>query len=402
MQISIDNLSSRVVLRTVGILKVPKFFSSSLVSRILFKISIQMKLNTEQRVRVILIYGAELDITRTVTSFNGEFQGIAHTTYNTVKTLVDKFKATGSVADLPRSGRPKFSEVQELAILGTVAQNPQTSTRQNSAQNNIPRSTVRRVLKRHKFHPWKPSCHQELFLEDFDRRIHFCETINAKKAQDPAFLKHICFTDEATFWLNGHVNRSNVRYWAEENPHILFETQTQYPQKLNVWCGIFGDHIIGPFFIDGTLDGDKYLQLLEEAIDPRITEIVETDVTLLGDPVYDENKITFQHDGCPAHFSHQVTQYLNHNYPLRWIGRGGPILWPPRSPDLTPLDFFLWGHLKSVVYKSKVHSLEELRQRIVDECAKITPAMLQKVRAAFEDRMYYCLAENGSHFEHKI
>jgi hypothetical protein len=27
----------------------------------------------------------------------------------------------------------------------------------------------------------------------------------------------------------------------------------------------------------------------------------------------------------------------------RWISRGGPITWPPRSPDLTQLIFFLWS-----------------------------------------------------------
>ncbi|EZA62612.1 hypothetical protein X777_10243, partial [Ooceraea biroi] len=42
---------------------------------------------------------------------------------------------------------------------------------------------------------------------------------------------------------------------------------------------------------------------------------------------------------------------LNESFPDRWIGRGGRISWPARSPDLTPLDFFLWGHLKNEVYR---------------------------------------------------
>ena len=49
----------------------------------------------------------------------------------------------------------------------------------------------------------------------------------------------------------------------------------------------------------------------------------------------------YQHDGAPAHFSIAARQVLNDKYPNRWIGRGGPVPWPPRSPDLTPLDFFL-------------------------------------------------------------
>jgi len=44
----------------------------------------------------------------------------------------------------------------------------------------------------------------------------------------------------------------------------------------------------------------------------------------------------------------------------------GPTAWPPRSPDLTPLDFFTWGFIKDVVYRRKVQDLADLRQRIIE------------------------------------
>ncbi|KAG8296099.1 hypothetical protein J6590_065086 [Homalodisca vitripennis] len=43
---------------------------------------------------------------------------------------------------------------------------------------------------------------------------------------------------------------------------------------------------------------------------------------------------------CPPHWGKIVRDYLNDTFPGRWIGRDGPIPWPPRSPDITPLDFF--------------------------------------------------------------
>jgi hypothetical protein len=52
----------------------------------------------------------------------------------------------------------------------------------------------------------------------------------------------------------------------------------------------------------------------------------------------------FQHDGAPPHFSRNVQGILNRMYSNRWIGRGGPHHWPARSPDLSPLDIFLWGY----------------------------------------------------------
>jgi hypothetical protein len=62
----------------------------------------------------------------------------------------------------------------------------------------------------------------------------------------------------------------------------------------------------------------------------------------------------------------------------RWIGRGGPIAWPPRSPDLTPLDFFLWGYVKSIVYQVKIKDLQHLTVRIRDAVATVTPNMLKQ------------------------
>ena len=51
--------------------------------------------------------------------------------------------------------------------------------------------------------------------------------------------------------------------------------------------------------------------------------------------------IVFQEDGAPPHFKANVRYFLDKTFAGRWIGRGGPIRWAPRSPDLTPLDFFL-------------------------------------------------------------
>ncbi|EFN64866.1 hypothetical protein EAG_03637, partial [Camponotus floridanus] len=56
---------------------------------------------------------------------------------------------------------------------------------------------------------------------------------------------------------------------------------------------------------------------------------------------------------------------LKEMFPRKWVGRSGPITWFPRSPDLNPLDFFLWGYAKSLVYSSTVDNVETLRNRIV-------------------------------------
>ncbi|KAJ4434494.1 hypothetical protein ANN_23056 [Periplaneta americana] len=61
-----------------------------------------------------------------------------------------------------------------------------------------------------------------------------------------------------------------------------------------------------------------------------------------------------------------VRNRLNATFPDRWIGRGGPVLWPPRSPDLSPLDFFLWGNVKRFMYETPIDTAEELVARVVE------------------------------------
>jgi hypothetical protein len=59
---------------------------------------------------------------------------------------------------------------------------------------------------------------------------------------------------------------------------------------------------------------------------------------------------------------------LNNTYHDRWIGRGGPTAWPPRSTDLNPLDFYLCGHLNTLVYAAPVDNEEALYHRTVYAC----------------------------------
>lgn len=109
--------------------------------------------------------------------------------------------------------------------------------------------------------------------------------------------------------------------------------------------------------------------------------------------------VIFQQDGAPLHFHRDVTTFLNNTFPERWIGRGGPTAWPPRSPDLTPLDFSAWGVIKDIVYKTKVRDLVELRQQIYGAVAAITPDMLMDMWRELEYHFDICRATNGAHIE---
>ncbi|GBN30394.1 hypothetical protein AVEN_30435-1 [Araneus ventricosus] len=69
----------------------------------------------------------------------------------------------------------------------------------------------------------------------------------------------------------------------------------------------------------------------------------------------------FMHDRAPAQFSSTIRHFLNATYPARWMGHSGPVAWPPRSPDLNPLDFLFWGHVKPLVYETPADSVTCLK-----------------------------------------
>jgi hypothetical protein len=88
------------------------------------------------------------------------------------------------------------------------------------------------------------------------------------------------------------------------------------------------------------------------------------------------------HDGAPAHFSRDVRDVLNNTYHDRWVGTGGPTAWPPHSPGVNPLDFYLWGLLKARVYADPISNEGELHHRIVDTRQTIGkfPGIFERMR----------------------
>jgi transposase len=356
-----------------------------------------MWLSERERITLLIIRGfgdRQRSVIETKELFNTTFPNREPISKSTVVRTVQRFEVTGCCRDKLRSGRPKSasSDEKKLETLLHFVQNPHLSLRKAATQVDVCFKSIDNILKTSNFHPYKITLVQELSEDDFDRRLEFCEVMMQKHEENNKFFNQIVFTDEATFMLNGSLNRHNCRYWADQNPHWMRETHTQHPQKVNVWAGIIGNRLVGPFFIEGNLNVEMYLHMLQNEIVPAINNEVG--------PLL--RNTWFQQDGAPPHFGLAVRNYLNNTFPNRWIGRRGPIEWPARSPDLTPLDYFLWGHLKNKVFVTIPADLNELRGRIIEECASINQEMLQNVIDKFYYNLAHCQTVGGGHFQHLI
>jgi len=110
--------------------------------------------------------------------------------------------------------------------------------------------------------------------------------------------------------------------------------------------------------------------------------------------------IIFQQDGAPPRWGVRMfVGFLDAAFPNRWIGRDGQTPWPPRSPDINLLDFFLWGCVKDKVFSTPVPDVTNLKVRITDAFATITEDVLENTWREIDYRLDVLRATKGAHFE---
>ncbi|GFW87753.1 putative DD41D transposase [Trichonephila clavipes] len=242
-----------------------------------------------------------------------------------------------------------------------------------------------------------PEGHCQVIYSQFGLAIHqnnhqarrrFVEWAQNKIAVDHDFHKRILVSDEAHFWLNGYVNKQNCRIWSEANPKVYVETPL-HPEKLTVWCALWAGGFIGPYFFKNdeghnvTVNGDRYRAMITNFFIPELNN-------------HDVQELWFQQDGATCHTARATIDLLKDTFGDRLISRFGPVNWPPRSCDLTPLDYFLWGYVKSLVYADKPQTLDHLEDNIRRVIADIRPQMLEKVIENWTSRLDYIRASRGN------
>lgn len=308
-----------------------------------------------------------------------------------------RLSTTGSFdGGRPERERSVRTPDNEEAVLNLVEDNPGLSTRDIARHVGISQPTAWRILRSQNLHPYHIQRVQLLREQDFGPRVEFSRWYLAMRSRDPRFVNSILFTDESTFSREGMWNAHNSHVWCDENPHETRSRAAQERFSVNVWAGILGDCLIGPYLLPERLTGGNYLIFLDQVL-PQL--LADAHV-----PVGSRRQMWFQHDGAPAHYTNDVRLHLNARYGQRWIGRGGPVHWPARSPDLTCLDFFLWGYLKAKVYHTPVSSAEELVARIVAAAGQIrdTPGIVGNTHSSMRRRCEACIMAQGRNFEHLL
>lgn len=265
-------------------------------------------------------------------------------------------------------------------MVNCVVNDPTSSQRHIAEQTGLSKTSVQRLLKKEKFHPYKPHYFQKLYDADADRRSEFCTRIIDMSNNDPALVRKFVFSDECNFELIGRVNKHNIHYWGRHNPNIVHETPVK-TASLTVWAAINFNGLMSYKIMRETMNGERYCQILNENVVPILT--AQGHATWF-----------FQQDGAPPHYSVEARRILDERLDGRWIGRRGPIEWPARSPDLTPVDYWFWSYLRGRVFNPpdiQYPNLDALQRKIEEEITLIPLDMYRRSAKDFLKRVRQCL-----------
>ena len=189
----------------------------------------------------------------------------------------------------------------------------------------------------------------QLLPGDFQRQIDFCTWFLERPE---AFWRFLAIWDEAAFQMNGTVTTRNVRCYAPKHhpplAHAYYKSMSR--EKHSVWIGFCGNgKLIGLFFFESNVNSEAYLQILNDQIFPDLAEryLLQENLTFL--------RVWWAQDGSPAYCRIMVMERLQQLFLGRIISLGRDHECSPRSPNLTPLDFFVW-----VTSKAKCFSFRQL------------------------------------------
>ncbi len=313
-----------------------------------------MKYDLPKRIFLLKMFYKNERIIAIQRAFCAKFNTRSPPNHKVIKNIVSVFEKTGSVSPIPPKHKAPSQKREEAKIkLETmVTEFPSLSIRKAASAVGVSPTLIYHVLhddmhlKPYKYQTW-----HKLEVHDHEPRLKFAQWFLAKP---PATKNFFIFSDEAYFSLTLPVNKQNNRTWADSNPYNGIELPL-HDKKVLVWCAISAERIFGPYFFSESVNQYNYLEMIQTFFWQKLLDTASY------------KKYYFQQDGATPHTANSVQDWLKSKFSGKFLDKK---MWPPRSPDLNPCDFYLWGHLKSTVYNPMPKTLDDLKVNIEREISK--------------------------------
>jgi inhibitor of nuclear factor kappa-B kinase subunit alpha len=317
--------------------------------------------------------------------------------------LLKQIDATGSAAERKKGSvkrrmsrtAPNIATVEELILSQEGKPGTHRTVREIAAETGISKSSVHRIV------------HKDLSLKCFKKKqAQELTTANklARLTRAKRLLKtypnhlagFIWFTDEKIFTVTPAVNLQNDRLYAsagtrkrELSADRCLRTRSNFSQSVMVSVAVSALGSTDLFFIEPgvKINGAYYRDvLLLQYLLPAIKELSANDFFI------------FQQDSAPAHRARETVELLARETP-DFIS---PLLWPPNSPDLNPVDYKIWGVLQERLYRTRILDVMHLKERLVEEWAKFDQRVIDRAVQQWLRRLRACVRAEGGHFEHQL
>lgn len=302
-----------------------------------------------------------------------------------VYRTINRYLETGGTEDKARSGRPRSVRTPRLKkiIRDRIRRNPAQSARKLARNLKMNRESIRLLLRKDlKLTPYKKQVVHGVTKATKDKRYQRSRKLLGWRADD-----EIIFSDEKLFVLEQTVNRQNDRVWSvslQQAPaDKLNVSRFQNKTSVMVWGAICKRGKLPLIFIDKgvKINAAYYLDT-----------VLKKNVLPQAELLFEDDYYCFQQDGAPSHTAKVVQAWCEENL-TDFISKNE---WPPSSPDLNPLDYFVWGYMMSKLNDYKITNLEQFKRVIT----KIWDEMpMEHVRAACDDfprRLKLIRSEKGS------
>ena len=137
-----------------------------------------------------------------------------------------------------------------------------------------------------------------------------------------------------------------------------------------------------------SVTSDRYLAMVRDSVWPEVRYASS------------RRKYWWQQDSATSHTTNNVLDFVKEKFRGRVISRRSEVPWPPYSPDMNPLDFFLWGFVLDQVKRIKPTTIDELKIAVEGVVSTVPEEMVRAAAANLRKRCEACLAASGGHFEY--
>lgn len=295
---------------------------------------------------------------------------------DTCKKFYKAYQTTGTL--FPKQGRPKkITDEVKQNVVASMKNNPIQTLNDVACENNISKPSAKTILNSNKIKYYQMTPVPSLTEDHKRARLSLCDLILSYRYDQ---LPPIIFTDESTVVEN--LNSGGI--WREygHHPPESFFNQEQRPLSVMIWGGIGPRGFRTPLFYFQThVNSQSYMK------------------TLLDNDVFSEIERIFgrtyvwQQDNAPSHTSGYTKGFLSKIIPQY-------LPWPPKSPDLSPIEQ-IWAYIKKKLAGKHFRTKEELFNAIENEWKSIPNEKLHNYYSSFMARCFLCRQYNGENLNGK-